>query len=57
MDAREIIKQLDGMSIDAAKRTLEHAITLLTATQTVSKDAPLLEKSSETTDSASSIPA
>jgi hypothetical protein len=43
MTAKEIVQQLDGMSIDAATRTLEQAIRLLTSTQRVSKDSPLFK--------------
>src|SRR5208283_186236 len=40
--AIDIVKHLDGMSIDAAKRTLEQAIRLLTSTQRVFKIARFL---------------
>jgi len=39
--AVKLVKQLDGISIEDAKKALDRAATLLTTTQVVSRNSPL----------------
>lgn len=39
--AVKLVKQLDGISIEDAKKALDRAAILLTTTQVVSRDSPL----------------
>ena len=40
--ARDLIRMLDGLTIDEARGILQEAIVLLSATQLVSAESPLL---------------
>jgi hypothetical protein len=48
--AIDVVKQLDGLSIDQAKRVLEEAMMLLGSTQIVSAESPLLNRRAENPD-------
>jgi hypothetical protein len=46
--ACELIRVLDGCSIQLARNALEHAVTLLSTTQIVRADSPLFVSKTET---------
>lgn len=46
--ACELVKDLDGVSIELAKSALTHAVMLLSTTQIVSASSPLLLAKTET---------
>jgi hypothetical protein len=41
--AVKLVKQLDGISIEDARKALDRAATLLSTTQVVSSESPLLK--------------